>query len=86
MSLSSDADQQDLKDSIPVDIRRRTPTSQSVSKGVKASLYEFVQGNVMGPTLRHRMQEALKSLDETNPVLAEMLLLAAYIHSCRTPL
>lgn len=82
----SDADQQDLKDSIPVDIRRRTPGSQRVSKGVRPSLFEFVQGNVMGPTLRQRMGEALKSLDKSDPMLAEMLLLAAYVHSCRTPL
>jgi tetratricopeptide (TPR) repeat protein len=32
------------------------------------------------------MEEALKSLQESDPVLAEMLLLVAYIHSCRTPL
>jgi len=75
-----------LKDSIPVDIPRRSPATQSVSRGVRPSLFEFVQGNVMGPTLRQRMEEALKSLDESDPVLAEMLLLAAYVHFCRTPL
>ena len=82
----SEADLQDLKDSVPRDIRRRDPRAQRVSKGVGPSLFEFVQANVMGPTLRQRMEEALKKLDESDPVRAEMLLVAAYVHSCRTPL
>jgi hypothetical protein len=82
----SDEDQQDLRNSIPADVRRSTPRSSIVSKGVRPSLFEFVQANVDGPTVRERMREALATLEKSDPLLAEMLLLAAYVHSCRTPL
>jgi tetratricopeptide (TPR) repeat protein len=82
----TDADLQDLRASIPAEIRRSIPRALDVSKGVRPSLFEFVQGNVQGPNLRQRLQAAFKGLQGEDPTLAEMLLLASYVHSCRTPL
>jgi hypothetical protein len=82
----SDADQQDLRASIPADVRRSTPRMHEISKGTRPSLFEFVQSNVDGPTLRQRMRTALIDMEKTDPLGAEMLLLTAYVHSCRTPL
>jgi tetratricopeptide (TPR) repeat protein len=82
----SDADLQDLRSSIPMDIRRPSPRILNVSQGVRPSLFEFIQANVQGPTLRARMEKALERIQKADALLAEMLLLVSYVHSCRTPL
>jgi tetratricopeptide (TPR) repeat protein len=82
----TDPDLQDLRDSIPTELRRSAFVRPETSMGVQPSIFEFIQANVVGPTLRVRFEAALRDLRKSEPDLADMLLLASYVHSCRTPL
>jgi len=79
-------DYQRIRDSIPVGIRTPAIVIPDVSSGLSPSLYEFIQANVMGPTLVERFTAALRDLQRRDPGLLEMLVLVSYVHSCRTPL
>lgn len=80
-----DSDLQDLFDSIPASLRRARMKRPETSRGVLPSTFEVVQANVQAQ-LRDRLREALNQLRTSNPEVAETLLLASYVHSCRTPL
>lgn len=82
----TDADLQDLRSTIPEAIRKSALALPETSEGIRPSLFEFVQANVRAPTLHERFRRALQDLQRSSPQLAEMLLLSAYVHSCRTPL
>jgi energy-coupling factor transporter ATP-binding protein EcfA2 len=82
----SEADRQLLRDSIPAALRRRSDGSTlDMAANTKPSLFELIQSSVRGPSLAKRFRLALRELQTKNPRRAELLLLIAYVHSCRTP-
>ena len=86
ISELAEREYQRLRDTIPVGMRTGTFKLPEVTPGLKPSLYEFIQANVVGPTLAERFSEAMRELRGEDEVLLEMLLLVSYVHSCRTPL
>ncbi len=82
----SDQDLQNVWDSIPVNMRRSGPMVRpSMTGRVAPSLFEFLQTNVKMPRFAERLRDALQVLSQSDPEKAELLLLVAYVHSCRTP-
>ena len=80
----SDEDIQGCLLSIPQPIRKPKPKIDS-ERNAKTSLFEFVQNNIVEPTLRSRFDKALRELRKSSGQLAEMLLFVSYVHSCRVP-
>jgi hypothetical protein len=78
-------DLQACREAIPASIRRPVLVKPEVTEGVRPSLFEFIQANTFGPVLRDRFAEALRSLRRDSPQVADMLLMVAYVHSCRIP-
>lgn len=81
----SPTDLQACRDAIPTAIRRQKMVRPEVTEGVRPSLFEFIQANTFGPKLRERFEEALRTLRRDSPQVADLLLMVAYVHSCRTP-
>lgn len=71
---------------IPARLRRGKFTPPVMQRGVSPSLFEFTQSNISEDPLTERIIEALRDLRNTNPELAELLLVTCYTHYCRTPL
>ncbi|MBM3303012.1 MAG: ATP-binding protein, partial [Deltaproteobacteria bacterium] len=82
----TEADLQGCWRAIPSGIRTDFLVPPEVSRGAKPSLFEFVQANITFPRLGKRVSEAFKDICKRKPDLGEMLMVAAYVHSCRTPL
>ena len=57
-----------------------------VTQGAKPSLFEFVEANTSEPLLSQRFHDAVHRLARESAKPAEMLVLIAYVHSCRTPI
>jgi len=82
----SDEDLQKVWDSIPITMRRPGMMMHpTMTRRVAPSLFEFLQTNVRGPRFAARLRDALRKLSTESPERAELLLLVAYVHSCRTP-
>lgn len=82
----TDRDLQDIWDSVPRSMRRaKTMLRPKMTRGVAPSLVELLQDNLRGPRLGERLREALRLLSSDDPEKAELLLLVAYVHTCRTP-
>lgn len=58
----------------------------SMAEGVSPSLFEFTETNITSSPLAERVVDAVRELNETDPELSELLLVACYVHYCRTPL
>ena len=80
----SNTDLQSIWTHIPESIRSTTCLHPPVTRGTLPSLLEFVEANIVEPALRFRLAHALRELRRSSPDIAEMLLFAAYVHSCRT--
>lgn len=81
------ADLQAIWQTIPARLRHpqfRSP--EDLTEGVAPSLYEFTQANVVGRPLAERLLDAIRDLREQDQDLAELLLVACYVHYCRTVL
>ena len=52
----------------------------------KDSIFEFVIRNVDYPNIRDRYKEAIRKLEMEDEVLAEFIILCAYMHNCHVPL
>ncbi len=81
------SDLQAIWQTIPARLRNnqiRWPTD--MSRGVSPSLYEFSQFNITSKPLAERLVDAIRDLRERDPDLAELLLVACYVHYCRVPL
>ena len=81
----ADQDLQTVWESIPVSIRQQHMRRPSMTGRVAPSLFEFVQSNVRGPRLDRRLRDALRALRDSDSEKADLLLMVAYVHSCRTP-
>lgn len=50
------------------------------------SIFEFVLRNVTVPTIRDRYKKAIVKIEKDDPLLAEFMVLCAYVHRCHIPL
>lgn len=81
----SEKDMQGIRDSIPEPLKRTEYVIPEMPKGVRPSIFEFIQSNLISPSLFERVTEALRIFRKSNPDLAEMLLFVSHTHSCRIP-
>jgi energy-coupling factor transporter ATP-binding protein EcfA2 len=81
----ADADAQQLFKRIPDRIRSRSFRTPRMAGDTPPSIFESVQLNVVGPTLRERYRSVLQQLAKRDPVLRDLFLMCCYVHSCRTP-
>lgn len=83
----SDLNQRDIQsiyDSIPLSIRKPTLTVKR-RKDEVPSIFEIVNYNITKPELSERYKSIIKDLDESDPMLLDLLIMTCYLHACRTP-
>ncbi len=83
----SDLDLQDIQgifNSIPLSIRKEKMIRKKESHEVP-SIFEIVNYNINRPDLNERYKDILLELDESDPILLELLIMTCYVHSCRIP-
>lgn len=81
----TDKDIQDIYNSIPVSIRKKTLTKRIKTNEVP-SIFEIVNYNITKPALKERYVQILEDLNEEDPDLLDLLLMTSYLHSCRVPI
>lgn len=54
------------------------------SDGEQVSLFEVIEHNLLGPTLKERFVNVLKQLSFRDTRLRDMLVVLSYVHNCRT--
>ncbi len=79
-------DAQEIFSRIPPAIKSGTLLSKVISSDEDPSLFEFVNLNLKVPNINERYKSLMAKLDNENELLSEFLLLACFIHYCRTPL
>lgn len=79
-------DIQGIVDTIPEGIRRSEKEIKRNRDIGDTSIYEFVIRHVKGQTIKNRYREFIKKLEAEEPLLAEFLVLCAYMHQSRVPL
>ncbi len=84
-----DEDIQRMLASIPREIRKNSTTirPQLAYQGSlqQPSLFEIVEMNLKGPTLRKRYESVLRQLKQARRGLEQVLLMMCYVQACRTP-
>ncbi len=73
---------------IPESLKRISPSNRDYGNSdlnKSNSLFEIIEANVSSPTLRSRYASVMQQLNETDPVLADLLLMLSYVHRCRVP-
>ncbi|PVD49995.1 hypothetical protein DC498_21990 [Terrimonas sp.] len=79
-------DAQEIYSRIPPAIKTGTLLSKAINSDEDPSLFEFVNLNLKVPNINERYKSLMTKLDNENELLSEFLLLACFIHYCRTPL
>jgi hypothetical protein len=82
----SDHDIQGIYDNLPATQRNAVLKRESNPDYEKDSIFEFISRNVKFPDIRKRYKQVLNELTKKDPMLAEFLVLASYVHFTRTPL
>lgn len=83
----SSVDLHGIYNSLPTSLRTEYMQQESeLSLYGKDSVFEFVIRNVVYPNIRDRYIKAIKDLEDSDSILAEFVVLCAYMHSCRIPL
>src|SRR5690606_16131143 len=77
-------DIQNIYDSIPLSIRK-TPMISKKNSNEIASIFEIVNYNINKLALRKRYKNILLELNDSDPILLDLLLVSCYLHSCRVP-
>jgi hypothetical protein len=77
-------DIQGIYNSIPVTIRLPELVRKR-SSDEKPSLFEIVNYNIRKPELNERYKQVLSELEESDPLLLDLLIMTCYMHSCRAP-
>lgn len=83
----SDLNPQDIQgiyNSIPLAIRKNQLTSKENYNEIP-SVFELVNYNIIKPDLNDRYKNILIELNDSNPILFDLLVMTAYVHSCRVP-
>ena len=79
-------DIQEIYTRIPPIIKSGTLTSKVIKTDEDPSLFEFVNLNLKVPQINERYKLLMEKLDDEEELLSEFLLLACFVHYCRTPL
>jgi tetratricopeptide (TPR) repeat protein len=77
-------DIQGIYNTIPLSIRKKKMVTKKEFHEIP-SIFEIVNYNINKPDLNERYKDILLELDESDPVLLELLIMTCYVHSCRTP-
>jgi tetratricopeptide (TPR) repeat protein/energy-coupling factor transporter ATP-binding protein EcfA2 len=83
----SDLTPQDIQgifNTIPLSIRKKKMITKKEFHEIP-SIFEIVNYNIDKPDIKDRYKDILLELDETDPILLELLIMTCYVHSCRTP-
>lgn len=80
------SDIQEIHNRIPPVIKSGTLVSKANNSDEDPSLFEFVNLNLRVPKINDRYKTLMEKLDEDDELLSEFLLLACFVHYCRTPL
>lgn len=83
----TDEDMQGIYSDIPKDIRNFRFRVPGTPEGIFPSLFELIERNTnrVLPELRFRFRSLLQQLEKENQALHDLLIMIAYVHSCRTP-
>jgi hypothetical protein len=79
------SDQQSIYSSIPSHLRRPMMIRPQIEAGLKPSVYELLQANILTPKLNARYREVLRRLEAQETVTHDYLAMCSYVHSCHTP-
>ncbi|WP_294279819.1 SIR2 family protein [uncultured Chryseobacterium sp.] len=79
-------DIQEIFARIPQIIKSGILTSKVIKTDEDPSLFEFVNLNLKVPNINERYKLLMDKLDDDDELLSEFLLLACFVHYCRTPL
>ncbi len=79
-----ETDIQEILSKIPPGIKSPHIQIPTLAKGIHPSLFEIIEANVTKPTLSKRFRSILSQLEKHDKRLLDILLVACYIHSCRT--
>lgn len=82
----NDFDIQGVYDTLPIEIKRETLKRERNDKYKDDSIFEFVIRNIKGETIHERYKSIIEEMEIDNTILAEFLVLCAYMHYCRVPL
>ncbi len=82
----SDIDIQGVYDMLPIEIKGNSLKKEMNNKYKDDSIFEFVIRNIKGETIKERYKSIIEEMEKDNEILAEFLILCAYMHYCRVPL
>ena len=88
MNVSSlnDQDIQSCLEAVPPGMRsnsrRRGRDPQAFEE---TSIFELIENNVVGPSLKDRFRSVLDQLEKADPQLRDLLVMMSYVAQCRTP-
>lgn len=77
---------QEIYNRIPDGIKLKKFNYDYDKKEESPSLFEFLNKNIKLPNVNERYKDVLKRLEDKDEVLLDFLVLASYVHYCRTPL
>jgi hypothetical protein len=77
-------DIQGIYNSIPLSLRI-SPMKSKVDQYEVPSIFEIVNYNIKKIRIADRYKPTLIDLEKNDPILLELLVMACYLHSCRTP-
>lgn len=77
-------DIQGIYDKIPLSLRKSPLTTKNIPSDIP-SIFEIVNYNIKKTEITSRYKPVIKELNESDPILLELLVLSCYLHACRTP-
>lgn len=81
----SDSDIQGCLQTIPHSIRTAGYTRPHTNRGLEPSIFELIEANVAGPSLRERFASVLSQLEKVDPRLRDLLVMISYVKKSRVP-
>lgn len=78
-------DIQQIYSRIPSRVRNVPYIIPKVEGNSDPSVFEIIEANTSTPSLRSRFQSVLRQLQKQKPILADILIMIAYVHACRVP-
>jgi GTPase SAR1 family protein len=81
----TNADIQNIYDTIPIDIRKnKMPVSHKDGEGIY--VFDIIESNVSLPRLRERFKSVLQDIGKKDGNLLNILVMMSYVYECRTPI
>jgi tetratricopeptide (TPR) repeat protein len=81
----TNADIQNIYDTIPTDIRKnKMPVSHKDGEGIY--VFDIIESNVSLPRLRERFKSVLQDIGKKDGNLLNILVMMSYVYECRTPI